>query len=149
LDVFSESARGRISASTNLTLAGKLIIRLQPGFIATATTVVTLISYSSIEYVSGNFSSVTIDTSLWSNLADCQSITFHNDIPQKHFEIDFGNCGSTNAPPSSSPSQSSKNATIISVVLVVAALAVCVGFIAWCKKKYKKKPWDRLRDDRF
>jgi len=146
LDVSSFSSITVTGTNGVLNLNGTFVVRFGVGFYPSSTTIIPLINYESVfGYESVK---VTYDISQWTNLNKCNNYGISNDVTKKQYKLTFSSCTTVvNTPPSTSAT--SNNATIVSVVLAVVLLAVCVGFIAWCKKKYKKKPWDRLRDDRF
>eukprot|EP01114_Cavostelium_apophysatum_P021467 TRINITY_DN749_c0_g1_i1.p1 TRINITY_DN749_c0_g1~~TRINITY_DN749_c0_g1_i1.p1 ORF type:complete len:675 (-),score=166.83 TRINITY_DN749_c0_g1_i1:69-2093(-) len=139
---------GSISATGMMTLAGTAVVRLKKGFMATDDVTIKVISYNP-DLLTGDFSSpVTIDTSNWDNAYGCDTPTVAQDTSKNGWIVRFSGCTYTPPPPPGGKG-SVRTSTILIIVLVFGVIVFVVGLTAWCKKKYRKRPWDRLHTSRL
>lgn len=150
IDLFG-SSKGYVNVNGNLTLGGTMIVRFRSDFIPAAGQTFDVFTYpSATNKVHGAWSTApsvaSISSTGWTNPSGCSSYTLNNNAAKSKWTVSFAGCGSSSPP---EEIHKSNNSTIVIVVVVVFVVALIAGTIAWCKKKYRKRPWDRLRGDRL
>jgi len=126
-----------------IALAGGITVKLHKGFHPVESTKVTIVSTTNF---TGDFTTdvtVQFQTSGWDNPNNCKT---HTVVESGNtLSMHFSSCSSSSPPPPV-VDNSGKLRTFYIVGAIVALIAVVIGFIAWCQRKMKKRPWDQLRD---
>lgn len=144
VDLFSDTNDyGYIRCSQVANLNGKLKIRARDGLYGTTGAQLNIVSANTII---GNFTSVELDSSQWPNPNQC-TITAAFD-PVDGVTVTFSGCAGSAPGPTPKPA-STRLRTFAIVFVVIVVIIIAVGVIAKCQKKCRKRPWDRLRDDRY
>jgi len=144
LDIFAASERSSITVTGNFSQAGILNIRIRTSFVALEGDSYNFITYGAGSgLIGGMFAETNVDKDDWTNAGGCKTAAVSHDTTKRAYVLTFSGCASAPSPPVTV--RKSNVGTILIVVFVVFVAAVVVGTIAWCKKKYRKRPWDRLR----
>lgn len=147
---YGDGVTSSISVKGNFTADGSLVVMLKGDYAPMDGTTITLIDASSSPSVDtgtvGKFASAVVNTTYFTtNRYGCNK---YDIVPKDgKWTITFSCVKHT--PVTIATLNSSTTGTIAAVVVVVFVVAVVIGVVAWCKKKYRKRPWDRLRRDRL
>jgi len=132
-----------LKTTGGLTVGGSLNVKLDKNLVVDNSARIEIITYGSML---GNQSdlSIHLDGTNWINPNTCTGKQLTWVSSRNSLELSFSGCKEA-APTPPPPTQTSQLQTFYIVAAVVIVIAVVIGFIAWCQKKYKKRPWDRLR----
>jgi len=119
-----------------------LNIKLDKNLVVDSSSRIDIISYGAVKYESNL--TINVDDTHWINPNACGGKKTTWLSSRNALELTFTGCKQA-APTPPPETQTQQLQTFYIVAAVVIAIAVAIGFIAWCQKKYKKRPWDRLR----